>query len=39
MIENYLLLNGVKKPDLLQRSLSANLPVKVRDKILGILKV
>lgn len=39
MIENYLLLNGVKKPDLLERALSGNLPVEVRDKIQGILKV
>lgn len=37
IIENYLLLNGVKRPDLLERSLSGDLPKQVRDKINGIL--
>lgn len=38
MIENYLLLNGVKMPTLLERALRGDLPKKVRDKIEGILK-
>lgn len=39
MIENYLLSNGVKNPDLLQRALKGDLPLEVRDKIKGILRV
>jgi predicted nucleotidyltransferase len=39
MIENYLLLNGVKRPDLLERSLRGDLPKQVRDKINGILQL
>ncbi|MGH4123291.1 MAG: hypothetical protein ACREV6_10240 [Clostridium sp.] len=38
MIEDYLLLNGVKNPTLFERSLRGNLPSEVRDKIQGILK-
>lgn len=38
MIENFLLSNGIKKPDLLERALSGNLPEEVRNKIHGILK-
>lgn len=38
MIENYLLLNGIKKHNLLERVLKGDLPKEVRDKILGILK-
>ncbi|MGV8984445.1 hypothetical protein [Clostridium sp.] len=38
MIENYLLLNGVKMPTLLERALRGDLPKKVRDKIEGILR-
>ena len=33
MIEDYLLLNGVKNPTLFERSLRGNLPIEVRDKI------
>ena len=39
MIEKYLLSNGIKNPDLLQRALKGDLPLEVRDKIHGILKV
>jgi len=39
MIENYLITNGIKNPDLLQRALEGDLPLEVRDKIHGILKV
>lgn len=38
MIENYLLSNGIKKPDLLERALIGGLPEEVRDKIQSILK-
>lgn len=38
MIENYLLSNGIKKPDLLERALRGGLPEEVRDKIQSILK-
>ncbi|MCJ7690082.1 MAG: hypothetical protein MUO60_12270, partial [Clostridiaceae bacterium] len=37
MIENYLLLNGIKKPALLERALRGNLPIEVRDKVEKIL--
>lgn len=39
MIENYLLSNGIKKPTLLERALRGVLPVDIRGKIQGILKV
>ncbi|MBU3145667.1 hypothetical protein [Clostridium sp. CF012] len=39
MIENYLISYGIKKPTLLERALRGDLPVDVRDKIQGILKV
>jgi hypothetical protein len=37
MIENYLLLNGIKKPILLERSLKHTLPTEVSDKIKRLL--
>jgi predicted nucleotidyltransferase len=37
MIEKYLLLNGIKKPFLLERALKGNLPIEVREKINKIL--
>lgn len=39
MIENYLLLNGIKKPFLLERALREELPGEVREKIERILKL
>lgn len=36
-IENYLSLNGVKNPSLLERALRGDLPKRVRDKIEGVL--
>ncbi len=38
MIENYLLLNGVKNPAFLDRALRGDVPREVRDRIQGILK-
>lgn len=38
MIESYLLLNGIKRPDLLEKALRGNLPREVREKIERILK-
>lgn len=37
IIESYLLLNGIKKPLLLERALKGNLPIEVREKIKKIL--
>lgn len=37
IIENYLLLNGIKNPNLLERLLKANLPKRVRENIIKIL--
>ena len=37
MIEKYLLSNGVKKPNLLERALTGNLPNEVRDNIRRLL--
>lgn len=37
MIENYLLINGVKKTFLLERTLQGNLPVEVKENIMKIL--
>lgn len=37
MIENYMLLNGIKKPILLERVLKCNLPIEVRDKVKRLL--
>lgn len=39
MIENYLLINGVNKPALLEKALKGDLPKEVRDKIQRILKL
>lgn len=38
MIENYLLSNGIKKLDLLERALKGNLPNEVRENIKRMLK-
>ena len=37
MLENYILTNGVKKPELLVRALKGNLPVEVRERIKNVL--
>jgi hypothetical protein len=37
MIENYLIVNGIKNPSLLDRILKGNLPKKVRDSVQRIL--
>ena len=37
MIENYILLNGIKKPYLLERALRGNLPNEVKDNIQTLL--
>ncbi|WP_343069491.1 nucleotidyltransferase [Clostridium aciditolerans] len=39
IIESYLLLNGIKKPLLLERALKGNLPIEVREKIKKILSL
>lgn len=38
MVENYLLSNGIKKPNLLERALSGPLPKEVRENIQRLLK-
>lgn len=39
MIEKYLMLNGIKKPELLKRALGEALPPEVKDKVERILKL
>ncbi|CEQ03391.1 Uncharacterised protein [[Clostridium] sordellii] len=39
MIEKYLLTNGVKKDDLLKRSLDCNLPLGVKNKLIDLLYI
>ncbi|CEP40522.1 hypothetical protein [Paraclostridium sordellii] len=39
MIEKYLLTNGVKKDDLLKRSLDCNLPLGVKNKLINLLYI
>lgn len=38
IIENYLLLNGIKKPFLLERALKGNLPLDVKEKVEKLVK-
>jgi hypothetical protein len=37
MIENYLLSNGIRKPNLLKRTLKGNIPNEVRNNIQRLL--
>ncbi|CEP83781.1 hypothetical protein [Paraclostridium sordellii] len=39
MIEKYLLTNGVKKDNLLKRSLDCNLPLSIRNKLIDLLYI
>lgn len=39
LIEDYILLNGIKKPMLLERSLKCNLPIGVKEKIERLLSL
>ncbi|CEN83857.1 hypothetical protein NE452_04095 [Paeniclostridium sordellii] len=39
MIEKYLLTNGVKKDNLLKRSLDCNLPLSIKNKLIDLLYI